>query len=131
MERAEANNQATRDHDTQMKQMDAELKMALDKQADDAKNMMAQLEQAKLNWEMQKFGMQQEFEKQKLNIEDGTDNKKIDVEKEVEMSFLDEQKRTANMDFMMKKADLAIKGAESTQESLVKQGQTKEKVKDT
>jgi hypothetical protein len=131
MQRVEQNNQATRDHETQMKQMDAELKMALDKQADDAKNMMAQIEQAKLNWEMQKFGMQQQFEQQKLNIENTTDNKQIDTERDVEMAYLDEQKRATNMDFVMAKADLAIQGAEATQDQLVKAGQKKEKVKDT
>lgn len=130
MQRQQSNTQAERDHDVQLKEMDAELKMMIDKQSEDAKNMMAQLEQAKLEWDMQKFNMTQDFEKYKLDVENETDNKKIDVEENVEMAFLEEQKREANQDFVMQKADLAMKGVEATQNSIQQSQNSKERIKD-
>jgi hypothetical protein len=130
MQRAQSNQEGERQHEAQMKQMDSELKIMLDKQSEDAKGMMAQLEQAKLEWEMQKFGMQQAFEEKKLNLENEVDHKKIDTEEGVEMAFLDQQKDEADKDFVMGKADLAMKGVEATQNQIKQNVQQKEKVKD-
>jgi len=130
MERAQANTQGERQHDMQLKQMDQELKMMLDKQADDAKMMMAKVEEGKLNWEMQKFNMAQQFEKYKVDIENQIDHKKIDTEESTELAFLEQQKKEANQDFVMAKADLAMGGVEAAANQIQQSQSAKEKIKD-
>lgn len=130
LKRAEASGQQQRDHEVQLKQMDQEFKAMIDKQADDAKMMMAQLEKARLDWEMQKFGMDQQLKKYEVDLKNSVDNKGIDTERDVEMSFLDQQKKESNQEFQIARADLAMRGVEATESQLNQSAKQKESVKD-
>lgn len=130
LKRAEAQGQQQRDHDIQLKQMDQELKAMLDKQSEDSKMVMAELEKAKFEWEMQKFGMDQQLKKYEVDLKNSVDNKGIDTEKEVEMSFLDQQKKESNQEFQIARADLAMRGVEATESQLNQSAKQKESVKD-
>jgi len=126
--RMQANTEGERQHDMQLKQMDQELKVMLDKQSEDSKNMMAQIEGAKLEWEKQKFGMSQAFEQHKSSLENQVDNKKIDVEQDTELQFLEQQKKESNQEFQLGKADLAMSGVEAAEKNIG--ARSKEQVKD-
>lgn len=130
LKRAEASGQQQRDHEVQLKQMDQEFKAMVDKQSEDAKLMMAQLEKARLDWEMQKFGMDQQLKKYEVDLKNSVDNKGIDTEKEVELSFLDQQKKESNQEFQIARADLAMRGVEATESQLNQSAKQKESVKD-
>lgn len=130
MKRMEANNQAQRDHDVQLKQMDAELKKLLDKQSEDAKMVMAELEKAKLQWETQKFDKEQSLKLYEINRKAGMEDKKITSEEQVEMSYLEQQRKESFQEFQIAKADLAMKGVEATQDQLQMASSQKEKLKD-
>lgn len=130
MQRMQANEQQKQQHDIQLKQMDVELKKMLDKQSEDSKMMMAQLEEAKFKWDMQKFSMEQELKNKDIELNNTISNKKIDTERDVELSYLAEQKRQADQDFVISKADLAMASVEATQNQIQKNQSNKEKIKD-
>jgi len=126
--RMQANTEGERQHDMQMKQMDQELKMMIDKQSEESKMMMAQIEQAKLQWEQQKFTMDQGLKRYEIDKKDLTQNKDIDVEQSTEMAFLDQQKKESNQEFQLEKADLAMSGVEAAEKNIG--SRAKEQVKD-
>lgn len=130
MQNHQASLEGERNHEMQLKQMDQELKMMLDKQSEDAKNMMAQIEQSKLQWDMQKFQMDQQLKKYEIDQKTKIDKDKIDTEENVEMAFLDQQKKEANADIQIQRADLAMKGVEATQNQIQQSQSQKEKIKD-
>jgi hypothetical protein len=129
MQRIQGDQQAQRQHEEKMKQMDSELKMMLDKQSEDSKNMMAQLEQAKFQWEQQKFMMDQQLKKYEIDTKNQADNKGMDLEHSIESQYLDHEKNVAAQEFQLEKADLALSGVEAAQKNIAS-SQTKEKVKD-
>lgn len=130
MQRAEASQEAQRQHDIQLKQMDQELKQMLDKQSEDAKMVMAELEKAKFQWEMQKFGMDQQLKKYEIDTKSGVDVKGIETEENVEMAYLDQQKKESNQELQIARADLAMRGVEATENQLTQSAKQKESVKD-
>ena len=79
---------------------------------------------------MQKFQMGQQLEKYKIDAENQVDHKKIDVEETTELAFLDQQKKEANQDFVMAKADLAMGGVEAASNQIQQSQSAKEKIKD-
>jgi hypothetical protein len=130
LKRAEAVGETQRQHDIQLKQMDQEFKAMIDKQADDAKMIMAELEKAKFEWEMQKFGMDQQLKKYEVDAKNNIDNKNIDTERDVELAYLEQQKKEANQEVQIARADLAMRGVEATESQLDQSRKQKESIKD-
>ena len=130
MERAQANQEAQQQHDIKLKQMDQELKMMLDKQAEDSKMIMAKIEEARFEWDKQKFSMEQSAKMYEINRKAGMEDKKITTEENVEMSFLEQQRKESTQEFQIARADLAMRGVEATETQLTQSAKEKEKVKD-
>jgi hypothetical protein len=130
LKRAESSGEVQRQHEAQLKQMDVELQKFLDKQSEESKMILANIEQAKFDFSMQKFTAEQELKNKQIDLTDKTNNKKIDVEENVEMSYLAQQKQESDQDFVMAKADLAMAGVEAAQAQIQKQQSEKEKIKD-
>jgi hypothetical protein len=130
LKRAEASGEAQRQHDVQLKQMDQELKQMLDKQSEDSKIIMAELEKAKFDWEMQKFGMDQQLKKYEVDRKTGVDTDAIHTDESVELAYLEQQKKEANQEMQIARADIAMKGVEATEAQLIQASSQKEKIKD-
>jgi len=115
----------------QQKEADNEFKMLLEKQKGDIKQLSVDVEHAKLDWEKQKFNIEQGLAQQEQSVEANQGQQKIDNEQEMETAFLQEDKRQANMEYELSKTELAIKGIEATIDD-VQEGNKKrpEKVSD-
>jgi len=130
MQRMQSQNQQKHAEAKELKDLDNQVKIMLDKQADEAKMFMAQLEGAKLEFEKQKFGM----EEQRLAMKDQgdlmVDKQVADQDFEMETAYLDQQKKEAAQDFEINKAELAMKGAEATENLIEENRKHKQKLKD-
>lgn len=130
LQKAQANQQAEQEHDVRLQQMEADLKIMLDKQAEDSKMIMAEIDKAKLEWEKEKFSMEQNLKLYEINRKAGMEDKQITTEERVEMSFLEQQRKESNQEFQIARADLAMRGVEATESQLTQSANKKEKVKD-
>jgi len=130
MKKMDANKQAEHANQKELKDLDNQVKIMLDKQADEAKMFMAQLEQAKLEFEKQKF----QVEESRLSSKDDGDleveNKKADDDFTMEQAYLDQQKKEALQDYEVNKAELALKGVEATENLIEENRKQKQKLRD-
>ena len=114
MKKMDQNQEVQRNHERELKELDNQTKIMLDKQADEAKMFMAQLEQAKFEFEKEKFNVEQQNKAQidmmKLNI----DKQANDNDYQMEQEYLDQQKKEALQDFEINKAELKLKGVEAS-----------------
>lgn len=130
IKRAEASEARKHEYDKELKQMDNDLKMMLDKQSEDVKMMQAQLDQAKFKFDQQAFNMEQQLEKYKIDRQYGSADHKTDTEATVEREYLNQQKVEAAQEFAMERSDLAMRGVEATESSIKQSAGDKERVKD-
>lgn len=130
MKKMDQNQEVQRNHERELKELDNQTKMMLDKQADEAKMFMAQLEQAKFEFEKEKFNVEQQNKAQidmmKLNI----DRQANDNDYQMEQEYLDQQKKEALQDFEINKAELKLKGVEATESLIEGNRKHKQKISD-
>ena len=125
--RADQGAQNQMNHEKQLKDLDAQLKLQLDKQSGDYQMMATQIEAQKLEFDKMKFGLEMEYKQRADSNKNMTDLAKVSSDENVELQYLDETKRANNMDFTINKAKLILDENTSQQKM---SSPSKEKVKD-
>lgn len=122
--------QQQQQHEQQMKQADNELKLMIDKQSEDAKNMMAKLEQAKFQFEQQKFAIETQLKQQEIQQDGFLKNKELDNEQVMEGAHLQQQRTDSAANYELGKAGLMIDAVDAETNRIGQAQQPKEHVSD-
>ena len=126
--------------------LEAEVKQAADQFNQQIETQKGLLEEARLQWEQERFALELELEKAKIDVGIASEQmdhqaKTADTESEriTEFAYLDEQKRSTDIDTMVKLIQLRMQENQTKEqnelkikdiETKIKVGNTKEKIKD-
>lgn len=111
-------------------QMDGEMKMALQREQTNLGAVKNEIEKARLEFEKTKFDREEKLKEKEMMNTFAMNKYKTDGEREVEMLYLNEQKRGTNLDFRLKTLELGLESIKESIDKIGGGGQSKEKIKD-
>ena len=108
------NAQSEQEAEAQKQQVENEFKMMLEQQKNQLEQYKIDLDAQKLEFEKQKFQIQSQIDSTKNEQDNDTKLTDIATERKSEMAYLEEEKRQANMEFLLNKIELAMTGASNS-----------------
>lgn len=129
MELAQASAKQSQDFEQQKLELENQMKAMAEKQKEKIEMSRIEIERARLEFDIKKAMNELEFEKDKLNKEISIKDKDISSEREVELLYLDFEKKKAIYDAKVNELKIQLDAVNNAMKVLEK-GKTKEKIKD-
>lgn len=106
--------QNQQDFEFKKQQLDQDFQMKLKDYDAQLKSIDSEINRAKVEVDKQKMLLENDFKNKELQVKSGVDMTKAGNERQVELAYLDEQKREADMDYEINRMELANKISTAT-----------------